>query len=218
MKERSNEIELMDRGPEFYTQKEYEECLLKLFYVGKWSGIHRDTFRLFESIKPESVLDVGCGDGRFLNEVKKRFPQVHCLGIDISDTALRHTKKFEAEGLHFACSKELVKADVIISTLVCHHMTDDELTGFLCAAFEKAEKAVIINDLVRCRTAKFLWQMLAPAVFSNRLIAHDGAVSIERAFVQSDWHALLQKANIPPNCIDIRMRFPFRWQVILWKR
>lgn len=42
----------------------------------------------------ESLLDVGCGDGRFLHEAAKRFPRRRLAGIDISERALHHARAF----------------------------------------------------------------------------------------------------------------------------
>jgi 2-polyprenyl-3-methyl-5-hydroxy-6-metoxy-1,4-benzoquinol methylase len=36
-----------------------------------------------------SLVDVGCGDGRFLREAASRFPSLHLLGIDYSERAIR---------------------------------------------------------------------------------------------------------------------------------
>ena len=36
-----------------------------------------------------SLLDVGCGDGRFLREIKRTYPEKTLLGVDYSETAIR---------------------------------------------------------------------------------------------------------------------------------
>lgn len=50
---------------------------------------------LDDIVLPEdgSVLDVGCGIGRHLAEIRHRFPSVHCCGVDICDLMLDHCKK-----------------------------------------------------------------------------------------------------------------------------
>ncbi|MBL7196590.1 MAG: class I SAM-dependent methyltransferase [Candidatus Omnitrophica bacterium] len=32
----------------------------------------------------KSILDIGCGDGTFLNQLKERYPRLFCFGIDVS--------------------------------------------------------------------------------------------------------------------------------------
>lgn len=46
----------------------------------------RDHLRLVEEVEPSSILDVGCGTGRFLLEFAKRYDRV--LGLDLSSRML----------------------------------------------------------------------------------------------------------------------------------
>ncbi len=208
---RSNEKELMDIGA--YTPSEYKECLEKLFLVGKYSGIHRDTRRILKKVMPKSILDIGCGDGRLLRSLGIHFPEAACLGIDISQEAIDHAKA--EKNIRFCCQKTFIQADVIMATLVLHHLDDDEITPFLQSAYMQANKVVIINDLQRSRLSRELFRMIAKPLFSNRLISHDGIISIEKGFTKRELQAFI--APIEPKRYTIRWRCPFRWQVLLWK-
>ena len=53
-------------------------------YLG---GIHLALDQL-AAIRFESLIDIGCGDGRFLHEVSRRFPDRRLLGIDASQRAI----------------------------------------------------------------------------------------------------------------------------------
>lgn len=209
MKKRSTEKELMDLG--HYSAEEYKECLQKLFLVGKYSGIHHDTVKTLETINPESILDVGCGDGALLSAIAERFPNTTCHGIDISKEAIGYAKS--SHNVTFSCRDTLEPADVIMATLVCHHMSDEELERFLHEAYQNAKKHVLINDLQRSRAAKALFRLISGPLFSNRLISHDGIVSIERGFTKKELENFLA-----PYPHEIRWRLPFRWQVLIWKR
>jgi ubiquinone/menaquinone biosynthesis C-methylase UbiE len=41
----------------------------------------------------DSLLDVGCGDGRFLRETDQRYGNKKILGIDYSETAISLAKR-----------------------------------------------------------------------------------------------------------------------------
>lgn len=43
-----------------------------------------------EQIEFNSLLDVGCGEGRFLCEAAKRFPQKELIGVDFSERAVEY--------------------------------------------------------------------------------------------------------------------------------
>ena len=216
MKSRSRQQELMDLGPEHYTEAEYEECLKKLFLVGKYTGLHRDTFNVLKSVQPKTLLDVGCGDGALLAAVAKKLPSTLCYGIDISSKAISHAQQYKSKNVDFACQDSLQPADIVMANLVCHHMADDELGAFLQKAYASAGQLVLINDLHRHKMAKALFSTISGPLFSNRLISLDGITSIERGFLRCELEALIGK--IAPASYQIRWRFPFRWQVLLWKR
>jgi ubiquinone/menaquinone biosynthesis C-methylase UbiE len=40
-----------------------------------------------------SLLDIGCGTGRFLDLVKQAWPRLQVIGLDMSEAYLRHTKR-----------------------------------------------------------------------------------------------------------------------------
>ena len=105
--------------------------------------------------------------------------------------------------------------DIVLITLVCHHIDDEDLPGFLQNAHQAARKAVIINDLHRHPLAYWFYKIMSPVLFRNRLITHDGLVSIKRSFTRSELQNLLKQANIAN--YEIKWCFPFRWRVILWK-
>jgi len=49
-------------------------------------------FDQLENLSFDSLIDIGCGDGRFLREVAKRYPNAKLLGVDISERAIRLAK------------------------------------------------------------------------------------------------------------------------------
>lgn len=228
--ERSQEKELLDLGPAHYTHDEYIECLKKLFSVNKIFGFFRGTVKTLKIIpQKSSLLDVGCGGGLFILHLSKIFPTMKMLGVDISNTAindakisLRHWQKKTPkinvsfnlqEHSHLDFMKN--SFDIILATLVCHHLSNDELIAFLQKVQGIASKAVIINDLHRHRFAHWMYRILSPLIFRNRLITHDGLISIRRGFTKPEWQQLLNKAGIKN--YQLTWCFPFRWQLILWK-
>jgi 2-polyprenyl-3-methyl-5-hydroxy-6-metoxy-1,4-benzoquinol methylase len=50
-----------------------------------------------EKLSFESLIDVGCGDGRFLREVEKRYPEKDILGVDYSDRAIKLARTMNPE-------------------------------------------------------------------------------------------------------------------------
>lgn len=223
--QRSYEKELIDLGEPFYTPDEYNDCLEKLGAVGRLLGGDRATLKGFSKLKPESILDVGCGGGFTAELLSKKYKQSKVSGIDMSEKAIEFCHKRHSDShphntnLSFEYKKnkgidaDKNSVDVVTSTLVCHHMNDDELVEFLQQARHVAKKEVIINDLHRHPVAYFFYFLMAPVLFRNRLIIQDGLLSIKRGFIRSEWENYLADAGISQQDYKISWYFPFRYIV-----
>lgn len=224
--ERSHEQELLDIGPTAYTQNEYEECLRQLGRIGHYLGGDKATLKAFESRGAvQTILDVGSGGGQFTLKLGKRFPQAQVTGLDISSEAIDYARKQLHEAAMDNVKFELSESpelsyppnsfDVVTSTLVCHHMNDDQLIDFLKKSCRIAKDSVIINDLHRHRMTSIVFALISRLFFPNRLICHDGLVSIKRAFTKKEWIKLLNAAEIPLKQCTITWRWAFRWIVCI---
>lgn len=228
MSKRSQTPEWIDLDPPCYTKEEYLGCLIQLERIGRFLGGDRATFWAFNQLKksPTSILDVGCGGGQLAIKLAKRYPDSSVKGIDLSLDAIEYAKRQlkKESGLRVkfcmppaAELNEPPKSfDVVTSTLVCHHLSDEEIIGFIKKSVQVAKEAVIINDLHRHLLATCGFFALAPLFFSNRLIFHDGLISIKRAFKRKDWIEYLLAADIPPHAWSLTWHPFFRWILIIY--
>ena len=216
---RSKELELIDLGPEHYSQEEYLHCLEQLDRVGKYLGGDRATFQAIQSLSfsPNSILDVGCGGGGFTKKLGTLYPQASITGIEISSEAALYAKR------HNTCSNVEFRLchlqeipdksyDLVLSTLVCHHLSDEEVIPFLKECLRIAKRKVLINDLHRHPLAWAAFSLLAPILFNNRLITKDGRLSIQRAFQRKDWKRYLKELGASGH---LSWHWPFRWTLTL---
>ncbi len=228
--ERSQEKELIDLGKEYFSQDEYTDCLHKLFRINKLFGFFQSTVKTLRSFPTSSsLLDIGCGGGLFILHLSKLFPEMKMIGIDISSDAISDAEKSRQMWLqknphlqvffHLQNNTKLDfdknSFDIITATLVCHHLSNEELIEFLKQVYFTANKAVIINDLHRHYFSYWFYRLISPLIFRNRLITHDGLISIKRGFIRKEWHSLLRQAGIQH--YQLKWCFPFRWKLILLK-
>lgn len=229
--QRSTEKELIDLGPDCYTAEEYKHCLKALFKINRLLGFYSHTLKHLKRLTKDnalSVLDIGCGGGFFLLNLSKQLPKLNYIGMDISAEAIQIAQQalqtwqlkhpftqvtFQLQDLRQPLQDKMT--DIILTTLVCHHLSDEELILFLQDLHRAARQAVIINDLHRHALAEKLYKLISP-LFRNRLITHDGLISIRRGFKRHEWIALLKKAGI--ETYQLKWHFPFRWSLILWKK
>lgn len=226
LSKRSHESEFIDLGPSYYTESEYRDCLYHLDRIGRFLGGNRATLKSLKKLKfiPESILDVGCGSGQFTILLAEHYPEAKIKGIDISNEAIEIARKNLKEVLNtlphvqFSLSylhEISVQFDVVTATLLTHHLSDQELISFLRQACQTAKRAVIINDLHRHCLASLSFKLITPILFPNRLIKHDGLLSIRRSFTRQDWCRYLEAAGINKKACSIIWHWAFRWVVTI---
>lgn len=222
-KKRLNAKEWMDLG--YYSPQEYSDCLHQLDRIGNLLGGDRATFKAFDKLPtpPNSILDVGCGSGSLSLQLAQRYPNAKVVGIDIAPEAIEYARKQHKEKFPFIHNLEFIATktpnlhyppksfDVVTSTLVCHHLSDSEIITFLKDASHIANQAIILNDLHRHPLASFAFKTISPILFRNKMIDHDGLISIKRAFTRSDWESYFQKASIPKEKASLSWHWAFRW-------
>lgn len=85
------------------------------------------------ALKPSSVLEVGCGDGRFIGMLAPSVPR--CVGVDLVERAIRYARAFNPD-VEFLCedvTRIEEQFDVVASIEVLEHITDEMLPGFVSA-------------------------------------------------------------------------------------
>ena len=104
--------------------------------------------------------------------------------------------------------------DYVISSIVTHHMSDDEIVRFLKWMDANARKGWFINDLHRHWLAYHSIKWLTRLFRGSYLVQHDAPLSVARAFRRADWVALLAQAGITQ--YELRWRWAVRWQVVFY--
>ena len=228
--ERSTKKEILDLGNVHYNETEYNSCLKYLERVNCLLGGFRATRQALHTLqqKPSSILEIGCGGGYLCQRLHRWFPKAKVLGVDISQAAIDHAKKHlpvdlkQKVAFRIQDDKSIEfpdnSFDVVTTMLVCHHMTDDELVTFLKESFRVSSQALIINDLHRHILAYISFSLIVPFAFPNRLIWHDGRLSVRRSFRKQDWITLLEKAGFQKDQYTLKWNPAFRWTLTIRKQ
>jgi len=98
--------------------------------------------------------------------------------------------------------------DYAICSLFTHHFTDENTVKILREMRRAARRKVFVIDLHRQRLAYFLYTTAGRIFLHNRLIRHDGALSILRSFKPEELEKLGRKAGLKD--ISVERYFPFR--------
>ena len=164
------------------------------------------------------VLDVGYGDGDMLRRIarwgERRGIAFELVGIDLnprSEAAARaHTPAGIAIDWRTGDYADLADEpwDVVLSSLVAHHMSHAQLVAFLRFMQDHARVGWLVNDLHRHGFAYRGWPLLAALFRWHPIVRHDGHLSIARSYRPDEWPPILAEAGITD--ARIHRAFPFR--------
>ncbi len=164
------------------------------------------------------ILDVGFGDGDMLRRIAKWAAQIgqdiDLVGIDLNPRSALAAREATPSSLNIdyrtgdyaALARE--QWDVILSSLVAHHMTHQQLIDFIRFMDGHAEAGWFINDLHRHGFAYLGFPLLAKIMRWHPIVRHDGQLSIARSYRPHEWPTILNEAGI--RGAKIARKFPFR--------
>jgi 2-polyprenyl-3-methyl-5-hydroxy-6-metoxy-1,4-benzoquinol methylase len=201
----------------------YAAVVADLARVNTLTLARRPTMAWLRAQAPKRVnfrlLDVGFGHGDMLRAIARwrlgKGVAADLTGIDLNPRFAPVAAAATPPGLGITWLTGRAEAldwqpDFIISSLVAHHMSDDELVGFIQWMDRTARVGWLINDLHRHWLAWAGFRLLALIFRWHPIVAHDGALSVRRAFTRADWTALLARAGVEA---EVRWHIPFRWTV-----
>ncbi|HEX9954228.1 MAG TPA: methyltransferase domain-containing protein [Allosphingosinicella sp.] len=200
--------------------EEYRRVLADLGRVNRWTFAARPTLgflaRATAGAKAFSLLDVGFGDGGMLRAVAawaaRRGLEAHLTGVDLNPKSEAAARAATPPGLAIDWRTgdyaDLGRFDFVVSSLVAHHMTAEQLGAFLRWMEANAARGWLINDLHRHRFAYAGYPLLARLLGVHRIVREDGQLSIARAFRPAEWRDILEEAGI--DGARVVRRFPFR--------
>ena len=223
-KQRSHRLEYLDTGN--YTAEEYEGCIRELQLVNRWMGdAHSLKATMLREIEAQSltsfsILDVGAGSGELLRAAatwaRQTNRQMSGVGLELNE---RMAESILEESVHFpeiasvrgdalALPFTDARFDYVMCSLFTHHFRDEQVVHILREMSRVAKRQIFVIDLHRHPLAYFLYTTLGKLVLHNRLVRHDGALSILRSFKTDELRALGQRAGLRD--ISVERHFPGR--------
>jgi trans-aconitate methyltransferase len=222
--------ELMDGD---CTYEDFRSCLRSLEQVNRWLLGYRPTMAWLKRLPrglgdPVHIVDVGSGGGDLLRQIagwaQRRRIAVQLTGIDSNPYASRAAAEStpKALGIAWVTGDALVyrpeqPVDIVVSSLMAHHLEDEEIAALLRWMEVTAQLGWFINDLERSARSCRVFRWVAGMVEWHRFVRHDGPVSFRRAFRHEDWVRLLAAADVPLETATVEHWRPARLCVGRWK-
>jgi SAM-dependent methyltransferase len=217
---RAQREELMDDP--MLDAESYAAVLKDLAQVNTLTLARRPTLAFLKSAigsgKRFRLLDVGYGDGDMLRAIASwaasRGIEAELVGIDLnprSEAVARAATDPSLSIRYQTGDYDDLSAepfDFIVSSLVAHHMTPDELISFLHFMDKHARKGWFVNDLHRHGFAWGGFWLLSRLMMWHPIVRHDGQLSIARSYRPGEWPAQLEEAGVTG--ARVFRAFPFR--------
>ena len=198
----------------------YAAVVHDLAKVNTLTMARRPTLAFLRKLPKKSlrILDVGYGDGDMLRRIATWATalgrDVDLVGIDLNPRSAMAAREATPPALtidyrtgdyaHLAGEPW----DVILSSLVAHHMTHEQLIAFIRFMDANAKTGWFINDLHRHGFAYVGFPLLATIMRWHPIVRHDGQLSIARSYRPHEWPAILDEAAATG--ATITRKFPFR--------
>lgn len=164
------------------------------------------------------LLDVGFGDGDMLRRIARwstrRRIAAELVGIDLNprSAAIARADTPSGQPIDYRTGDYADLAgegwDVIVSSLVAHHMTHAQLIAFLHFMDAEARVGWFVNDLHRHSFAHKGYPLLATLMRWHPIVRADGTLSIARSYRPREWPPILAEAGVTSAVVS--RVFPFR--------
>jgi SAM-dependent methyltransferase len=211
--------ELLDAAA--HDENELEQSLDQVAEVNRFLGGRRAAWlALRPLLKPGEttrILDIGTGSADIpLDLVRRARREGAAVEITATDVhpqmlaiAAARTRAVTGITVRPADALELPFGndayDVVLLSLTLHHFETDTQLRVLREAARVAGRAVIVNELERCRANWWGARFLAVTRWrGNRLTRHDGPLSVLRAFTESELAAIAAHAGLRVERLDRR--------------
>lgn len=212
------------------------ENLRELEGINRWLGGKRTLISALDQVyrryarsremRRIAIADLGCGGGDLLRAIhdwaQRRELDFHLTGIDANPFMVRYAveRSHGSERIGFETADVLTPAfegrafDIVCLNTFCHHLGDAELVRLFGQLKKQTSTAIIVNDLHRHWFAYLSIKGLSRLLNFSYLARHDGPLSVLRAFTKRELIDVLRSANI--DRYQIRWRWAFRWELIVW--
>jgi 2-polyprenyl-3-methyl-5-hydroxy-6-metoxy-1,4-benzoquinol methylase len=223
--ERNSSKELLDGDaiPEDELRLNLKELHTINKYLGGY-GVSRNALRkISQPGKNIQFVDIGCGGGDLLAEIRKFAKQNHLnlrpCGIDNKAVCRDYSKERNGELAEIVCDDyrnlftHFPQANVVHASLFCHHLSRQEIVDLIRLCISNSG-ILLVNDLERHPLAYYSIKMLTGIFSGSRLVKHDAPLSVLRGFKKREWISMLLEAGAKN--FSLKNKWAFRHQVIVY--
>jgi SAM-dependent methyltransferase len=164
--------------------------------------------------KPLTLIDVGCGYGDLLRVIRRwsrrRGLSIALRGVDlnpetvrIARAATRESDQIDYEVANIFEYRSAAPVDLIVSSLVAHHLSDSLIVDFLRWMETTARRGWLVCDLERHPVPYYFIGLAGKLTRLHPMVIHDGRISVARSLTRSEWMERLEAAGVPRRSVTV---------------
>ena len=143
------------------------------YIEGYWTPVAKKLIKKFSLTNKSSILDIGCGKGFLLYEIKKILNGINVEGIDISTYSIKKSKNEIKKYLKVSDATKFIfrkKYDLILSINTLHNLEIDQLSKVITKIKKNSKNSYIVVEGYRNINELFnlqCWALTANTFFSK---------------------------------------------------
>ena len=179
-----------------------------------------------KQLKPSGVMvDIGCGPGYLAHALKRQYPALRLIGLDINTEMLnfaRHSKNNRERGLDLilADAEQLPitenSLDFAVTSISLHHWANPEKVFHEIKRVMKPGGQFLVFDLRRNSPKLFYWMMVVGQYFSPPAIrrTNGGVGSFWSSYTPSEIQNIIASADFS----QFKIETHFGWMVVIGRK
>jgi ubiquinone/menaquinone biosynthesis C-methylase UbiE len=141
-----------------------------------WKKVVKDFKKFYNLTNKSKILDIGCGKGFMVYDLKKLLPRAKIIGIDISKYAIKNSKKEVKHLLRLGNAKKLQfkdnTFDLIISINTLHNLNKKECSMALKEINRVSKKNAFITvdayNNAKEKKRMYAWNLTAKTIMHEK--------------------------------------------------
>ena len=145
------------------------------YIPGRWRPFAKKLIKLYKLKDNSKILDIGCGKGFLLYELKKINPTFKVFGVDISKYAIKNSKKEIKKNIKFSSATKLnfkkKKFDLAFSINTFHNLYNFELEKALKEISRVSKKQYLCVESYKNEKEKanlLYWQVTCESFYTPK--------------------------------------------------
>lgn len=145
------------------------------YIPGRWTKVAKKLIKKFKLTNQSKILDIGCGKGFLLFEIKKILPKIQITGFDISSYGIKKAPKEIRKNFYIHRAQEKTKYknqyfDLVFTLATLHNLKIYELSKSINEINRISKQAYIMVESYRNEKELFnlqCWALTCESFFSK---------------------------------------------------